>query len=242
MPKYFIDDPKGVSIKLEGEIAHHLERVLRVRVGERVILCNGKSVDYHCIVESVNPLNLRVESQKDSETEPILKLNLYQSIPKSDKLEWIIQKSVELGVHSIIPIISEHSVVKKISGSGKMKRYQKIAESAAGQSMRGIIPKVHEPITMEEALRYAKGLMLAALEPSLKDLKQTAKKALDAVHFDNLNEIALWIGPEGGFSLNEVELMKNEAFNFISLGPRVLRTETAAIAAVAQIMSAIGDE
>ena len=276
MPKYFVDEIKGQAFRLEGDVAHHLKRVLRVRPGEKIILCNGKAMDFYCIIEDTEPLTLVVENYKESKTELPYKITLYQAMPKSDKLEWIIQKSVELGVHSIVPVYTEHSVVRyksqsqnKNGGNTKTARYQKIAEAAAGQSMRGIIPKVYLPMPWEEAFEMAMaykaagGLIIAAHE---KEQKQTIKSVLNTggnPHFINttasnsialnnsisldtissnitisskgFNEIGLWIGPEGGFSEKEIEVMEKSGFKLVSLGPRILRAETAAIAALAQI-------
>ena len=266
MPKYFFNKiiGPGQILQLEGELEHHLKRVLRVRLGERVILCNGEALDFHCVIKSLEPLTIIVESYEESRTELPCKITLYQAMPKSDKLEWIIQKSVELGVHSIVPVYTEHSVVRHKSDHGhnahsqniKMARYQKIAEAAAGQSMRGIVPKVHLPMSWDNALEMTMahkvdgGLIIAAHE---KEQKQTIKTALNnKCYFSNNissninssntnppkipNEIGLWIGPEGGFSEKEVGVMEKLGVELISLGPRILRTETATIAALAQII------
>lgn len=222
MPKYFVDE----ALRLNEDTIFHLTKVLRVKVKDKIILCDGKAVDYHCVVESTKPLSLKVEKEEESKTEPKCKITLYQAMPKSDKMEWIIQKAVELGVHRIVPVYTEHSVKK----AAKADRYQKIAASAAGQSMRGIIPHVHLPVLWEEAIKTAKeDFMIAAHEKAAQPL--TSNLPL---------EIGLWIGPEGGFSKKEAEIMESKKFNLISLGPRILRTETAAISAIAQIMMVTG--
>ena len=223
MPKYFVDK----TLQLKDETIHHLKRVIRIRLGEEVILCDGKSMDYHCTVESLEPFNLKVNSRQESKTEPKCKITLYQAMPKADKFEWIIQKAVELGVYSIVPVYTAHCIAK-ITKAVKIARYQKIAESAAGQCMRGIIPQVQQPMPLEDAIKTTNGLMLATHEKE----KENKIPGINSYPKD----IGLWIGPEGGFSKKEIETMEGAGFSIVSLGPRILRTETAAIAAIAQIM------
>lgn len=240
MPKYFVDEVKGQNIVASAELSHHLKKVLRLRVGDELVVCDGNEIDYICIIESLDPLLLRLEREEVCPTEPSCKITLYQAMPKSDKMEWIVQKSVEIGVYAIVPIITERTVAKK----ARLERYQKIAESAAGQSMRGIIPKVHPEISLEEAIKRSKAYQIAAHVPDksqtvkIQTIKmQTIKSALMNNDFNNnFDEIGLWIGPEGGFSQSEIEKMKMAAFNLVSLGPRILRTETAALTALAQII------
>jgi len=256
MPKYFAHEIQGQTFRLEGDVAHHLKHVLRVRTGEKVILCDGKSTDYHCVIESLDPLTLVIEHHQESKTELPCKITLYQGMPKADKLEWIIQKSVELGVHAIVPVYTEHCVVRsKPSGQAqgkqdtKLLRYQKISEAAAGQSMRGIIPKIHSPMSWKEAFEMATtnravdGLMLAAHEKEqIQTLKTITAHISASQSLKEPMEIGLWIGPEGGFSEKEIEAMEASSFKLVSLGPRILRAETAAIAAVAQIAMMVEGE
>ena len=226
MPKYFLDNIEGQIIDPGSEITHHLKNVLRTRVGEKIILCDGKENDYLCTVDSLEPFLLRLENMQRCCTEPPCKITLYQALVKSDKFEWIIQKSVELGVHSIVPVLTEYSIRKNT----KAERFQKIAESAAGQSMRGIIPQIYPQMPWKDALCSAKGYIIAA---HISCSRHSIKQAFEG-HIPN--EINLWIGPEGGFSKSEVENMKKAGFNFVSLGSRILRAETAAITALAQIL------
>ena len=270
MPKYFVDVSvlQQEMVKLEGDTAHHLERVLRVRVGDEVILGDNLGFDYHCRIESIKPLMLRIEERKICLTESSFPVTLYQGVPKSQKLELIIQKATELGVSKIVPVYTEHSVVKDKhnSGGGKLARLQKIAESAAGQSMRGFVPEVGGFMTWAEIFGEArndinsgicsdlynegthKRLKIAAHE---KEDKHTIKSVMEREasereasesnlsnlsNSSNSKSIDLWIGPEGGFSASEIDEMLKCGFHLVSLGPRILRTETAAIAALAQIM------
>lgn len=228
MPKYFVDE----TLQPDKEMIHHLTRVLRVRVGDEIILCDGMATDYFCVVESLEPLNLKVVRNQKSDTEPDKKITLYQAIPKNDKMEWIVQKAVELGVHKVVPVISEHSVKRALN----LPRLRKISKAAAEQSMRGIIPVVGEPMPWQQALQEA---LQETSQESSKDggfmiaAHEKAKRPLPT----NLPEKAgLWIGPEGGFSDMEIAAMEKAKFEIIGLGPRILRTETAAIAALAKII------
>lgn len=229
MPKYFVDE----DLRLNKETEHHLKRVLRVKVGERVIICDGKNFDYHMIISNINPLELELERKVKCITESRCKITLYQALPKSDKLEWVIQKAVELGVYKIRPIITEHCDVRP--NPNKYDRYQKIAEAAAGQSMRGIIPQVDTPITSDEAIQNSKqsAVMLVAHEKATLSLQSFLADT------DSVNEIGVWIGPEGGFSNKEVDAMEQAGFKIVNLGPRILRTETAAIATIAILQAVI---
>ena len=241
MPKYFV----GNDFELKDETIYHIKRVLRVRVGDEIILCDGNKNDYKCLIKSIEPFRYVIKSKYECKTEPLCQVMLFQSMPKADKFEWIVQKSVELGVYAVVPMYTEHSVKKNV----KIDRYQKIAESAAGQSMRGIIPVVYSPIYWKDILKDKnwnkyfskpeenKTINIAAHE-KIKDNKLSSvlhKNDIDIAHIN----IGLWIGPEGGFSEKEVNDMINEKFNLVSLGPRILRAETAAIAAFAQIIQVI---
>lgn len=257
MPKYFVDISElntGI-VKPTREIAHHLVKVLRVKVGDRVVLGDGLGWDYHCRVESIDPLIVNVECRYYCDTELPCAVTLYQAVPKSHKFDLIIQKTTELGVRNIVPVYTERSVVKERGNEDKLLRLQKIAESAAGQSMRGFLPKISRFLTWKEAIfkkTVSKGnlvneethkkIVIVAHE---KEMKSSIWSVMGRYKFNSLNDndnadalsaIDLWIGPEGGFSVGEVEEMKECGFHFVSLGPRILRTETAAIAALAQIV------
>jgi len=226
-----------------GELEHHLVKVLRIRVGEEVLLCDGRGTDFYCVVTHTAPLMLATKSICLCKTEPDYKVTLYQGMPKAGKMELIIQKAVELGVWAIVPVIMERSV----SHSKKEKRYQKIAEAAAGQSMRGIIPKVYPPMSWKEAFsqKPIERIMLAAYENEeertlkgtlreIENWKSCINEQMGQIMQKRQNDVGVWIGPEGGFSEREVREMQNEDFKLFSLGPRILRTETAGIAALAQ--------
>jgi len=239
MPKYFFtpDQKQDDKIILSGETAHHLLHVLRMNPGEKIILCNGAETDYGATIEATNPkkpqVTCKIESCAHSTTEPAAKVTLYQGLPKADKLELIIQKCVELGVHQITPVATSRSIVR-IKGDKKTARYQRIAESAAGQSMRGIIPQINEAIPFDEALKRldtSDHLTLVAYEA---EQTCTLKQALSQ-NQGNCN-INIWIGPEGGFTNDEISALTSQGAMAVTLGKRILRTETAAISMLAQVL------
>ena len=230
MPKYFVRE----NMSLDKETEHHLKRVLRIRVGDKLTLCDGNGYDYHAIVDSLEPLSFEITAKEECKTELDYKITLYQALPKSDKLEWVIQKAVELGVYSIVPVLTEHCDVRP--NSKKLPRYQKIAEAAAGQGMRGIVPQINEAITFERAIELVRNkncddcTMITAHEKASTSIKSTIVNCKP-------KEIGLWVGPEGGFSSNEIDVMEQNGFKIVSLGKRILRTETAAITAMAMIQA-----
>ena len=236
MPKYFFNPNQKTNetITLSGETAHHLLHVLRMSPGEALILCDGAETDYAVTIEQTGKkpeILCKINSHYPSLSEPHTKIVLYQGLPKADKLDLIIQKCVELGVSKIIPVATSRSVVR-IKGDKKTARYQRIAESAAGQSMRGIIPTVDDAISFEAAVKQLDKthLTLVAYEA---EKTCTLKQALKLCKSKNIN---IWIGPEGGFAGEEISALTNHGAIPITLGKRILRTETAAIATVAQIL------
>jgi len=237
MPKYFFthDQMHGTKITLDGETAHHLLHVLRMNPGEKMMLCDGAETDYLVTIEEANPKRLqvicRIESTAPSLSEPLVNVTLYQGLPKADKLELIIQKCVELGVSEIIPVITSRSVVRTKSDK-KNVRYQRIAESAAGQSMRGIIPRVSEAIAFDDAVKR-----LAPSDLTLVAYEAEQTRTLKAVLSQNQSrDINIWIGPEGGFTNDEIAALRSQGATVITLGKRILRTETAAISMLAQVL------
>ena len=225
---------------MQGDGAHHLLHVLRMKEGARVTLCDGQSTDYPAILREADRKKMlchfTTQAPAPCETELRLPIALYQSLPKGDKFEAVIQKCVELGVFSILPVYTAHSLAK--NADKKTARYQKIAEAAAGQSMRGIVPQVHLPATFAQALAQAEktALHLIALSPSEAPADFTPRTLREILsEAPRPCAISLWIGPEGGFSPQEVTALLDVGAIPFTFGKRVLRTETAAPAALAQI-------
>jgi len=237
MPKYFFDPRQieGDTVTIDGSTAHHILHVLRKTTGDNVTLCDSAGTDYTATINATKKaqITFALVDARPCKTEPSTHIVLYQSLPKGDKMELIIQKCVELGVYKVVPVMASNCVARIKDSVKKAERYQAIAESAAGQSMRGIVPLVSPPMTLEEAAKQMDtgGQTLVAHEQeqclSLVDALTPAKT------------INIWIGPEGGFTTQEISTLKAHGATPVSLGPRILRTETAAIASVS-LISQIG--
>ena len=224
------------TITIYGEDVNHIKNVLRMKEGEEIIICDSEGTDYHSKITDLgrDEVTAEILSSGISEAEMKFRVHLFQGLPKKDKMEMIIQKSVELGVFEIIPVMTRRVIVKlddKKKEEAKLKRWQAISESAAKQSGRGIIPEIKPCIGFKDALKAASAMNKVFIPyenapSSDKDMKEYLK-ILSSILPDT--DVAVFIGPEGGFEPQEVE----EAIGFgavpVSLGKRILRTETAGI-------------
>lgn len=237
MPKFFIEKTEisRGQVRLLGEDEKHIKTVLRAREGEKVTLCDGEGMDYLCRIASLERgVLLDVLSKTPCETEPEIKLTLYQGLPKADKMEWIIQKCVEIGIDRIVPMATERAIVKLDKKEGKkLERWQKIAEAAAKQSGRGKIPEVSQRVLkFAEVVEDAAGLDAAAI-PYEKEQEYGLREF--ASEFSGTTA-GIFIGPEGGFSEEEIALAKEKGIQPVSLGKRILRTETAGMVTAAILL------
>lgn len=241
MPKYFFNAAKlnGNLINISGDTAHHIVHVLRMKTGDSLVLCDGANTDYFCEISQISKqskehvLTLLVNDTQTCITELPFQVTLYQALPKGDKLDLIVQKCTELGISRIVPVETARSVSRLKDIAKKTERYQRIATAAAGQSMRGIIPNIATPIKFEDAVEqiYENETTIVLFE---KEKLNSFKHALDSPS-KNIN---IWIGPEGGFLKEEIEILCAKKATTASLGARILRTETAAIATMAFISMA----
>ena len=243
MPRFFIR-AEQISVNAEGEKlvsvrgddAHHISHSLRMALGEEITVCDMQKNVYVCKISGFfdGEVQADVISEGKSDTEPVHYIKLYQAIPKSDKLETIIQKSVECGASEIIPFSTERCIAK-IEGKDiqkKAERHNKIAESAAKQCGRGIIPVVKEAMKFKQAIDDAakSDLVILCYEgDGTRPLKEILRESRDA------RSVSVIIGAEGGFSLNEVEAIRNTGAKIAGLGKRILRCETAPTFALACI-------
>lgn len=240
MPRFFIrqnqiEEVNGnKTVTILGEDAHHISRSLRMAVGEMIEVCDMQKNLYTCELNGFfeGSVTARVVSQGVSDTEPKHNIKLYQALAKGDKMETIIQKSIECGACEIIPFSSERCVVKldKKDGQKKIDRWQKIAESAAKQSGRGIIPQVKTVLSFKELLSEIGGTVLFCYEG---EDTVTIKQALKSTKIEG--DVSVIIGSEGGFSQKEAELLKEAGAISVGLGKRILRCETAPVFALACI-------
>lgn len=238
---HFFAAPEEIGeeyVRITGTDVNHIKNVLRMKPGETVLISDGQGRDYCCEIDKIADAEVFVKITDDhyEGTEPVSEFYLFQGLPKSDKMEMIVQKAVELGVKEIIPVATKRAVVKldeKKAGK-KTERWQAIAESAAKQSRRGIIPKVKSVLNFKEALSYAQELDVNIIPyENFKDMTET-RCVLDKIH-ENM-KVGIFIGPEGGFDEAEVELALKNQVSPISLGKRILRTETAGMAILAILM------
>ena len=217
-------------IRISGEDVQHMQ-VLRMRPGDSLTVCDGRKNDYACVIETITKSEavLKIESHRANSAEPDVLVTLFQSVAKGDKMDWIVQKCVELGVFEIVPVYTRYSVPK--NKNDKSGRLQKISESAAKQSGRGIVPHIARAVTLEEALLTSGfDALIAAYE-----LEKTTTMKSIFKSGENTRKIGLFIGPEGGFSKEEADLLRSSGALSVSLGNRILRTETAAVCALSII-------
>lgn len=231
----------GGEIRLTGENAAHAS-VLRLTTGEEIVICNGDATDYHCVVINCSKTEViaKILHSKPNSAEPSIAVTLYQAIPKTGKMEEIVERCTQIGVSGIVPVITSRCVAKASDrDTKKVGRWQKIAQSAASQSQRGRIPQIRDVMMFESALQEAKtcDTVFVCYEDerqiSLKEFLQNLKRSLSS--------IALFIGPEGGFSDAEVSKFKENSIATVSLGPRILRTELAGVVASANILYELGE-
>lgn len=227
MSKFFAENVSDNNITLNNDDFKHIKNVLRHKIGDEILVCDGLGFDYVCEIKSLDDeVLLEILEKSPCLAEPKLNITLFQGLPKFDKMELIIQKCVELGVCDIVPVYCNRSIVKfnddKKIGS-KIDRWQKISLSAAKQSNRGIIPKIHKPVKFNEAVNMKSDFdsVFIAYENE-KDF--TLKKYFNSFEGTNLG---IFIGPEGGFSNEEIEFAIENDVKTVSLGERILRTETA---------------
>ena len=242
MPRYFIkpEDMHGETVFIRDEDAKHLGGVLRAKEGDIVEACDGRGRDYSCVIKEVGKTEIlmEIESARPTESEPKTKITLFQGLPKADKMELIIQKCVEIGVWRIVPVAAERSVVRlegKDAGK-KLERWRKISLSAAKQSGRGIIPEIGEIVSFKEAVKMAACFDGAAI-PYEKEEKNGIKEYANS--FDG-SSLGLFIGPEGGFDDREIEFAVKNNISPVTLGKRILRTETAAMVSAAILLYELG--
>ena len=245
MYHFFVSEEqiKGENAYIEGSDVNHIANVLRMKPGEELLISVKGDWDYLCKIVDIETdrVNLKVLESMEQRELPV-NITLLQGIPKSDKLEMIIQKAVELGVSEIIPVKTKRVVVKidEKKVDTKVNRWNAIAESAAKQSKRSIIPKVYEPMSIDNALEIVKDFGVKLIPYENADGIDKTRKILD--NMDKTKNIAVFIGPEGGFEESEVERIKNSGFEVITLGKRILRTETAGLALLSNIMIRLEDE
>ncbi len=226
------------TIYIEGSDVNHIKNVLRLEKGDWIIACDGQGTDYVSRISGIDKqsVELHIEKTQSTDTELDCKMVLFQGLPKKEKMEFIIQKAVELGVYEIVPVVTKRCVVKFDDKKAKKKqeRWQAIAEAAAKQSGRGIIPKVSEPVSLKTAFDIADTLEYNMIPYELQDGMEQSKQIVKTAC--EKSSVGIFIGPEGGFEKEEVESAVQKEIHPISLGKRILRTETAGMALLSIMM------
>lgn len=224
---------------ITGSDVNHIGNVLRMKPGEKIRVSDASGRAYFCHITEITPEEVRaaIDEADEQGTELFNRIYLFQGIPKSDKMELIIQKAVELGVYEIIPVAMKHCVVKLDAkkAQSKGKRWQSIAESAAKQSKRTIIPQVHMPVSWKEAVSIAKELDITLVPYENERGMEATREIMGSI--EPGQSIGVMIGPEGGFAPEEIDVAdEQENMHRISLGRRILRTETAGLAALSMLV------
>ena len=239
--QHFFVSPQQVKeekIYVEGSDVNHIKNVLRMKLGEKLTVNDGEGWQYLCEVESyeADMAVLHIVEKSKAETELSSRIYLFQGLPKQDKMELIVQKAVELGAYQVIPVSTKRAVVKldaKKAGK-KVERWQQIAVSAAKQAGRGIVPTVGEVCTYTQALKMAEELDVVLIPYELAEGIEETKKIIAGIRPGQ--SVGVFIGPEGGFEEEEVKLAMEAGAKPVTLGRRILRTETAGLTTLSLLM------
>ena len=229
----------GGQAYITGSDVNHVRNVLRMEVGEEIVICDGEGVFHTCVIKEISKeqVEAQILESKEAETELKTKITLFQGLPKKDKMELIIQKAVELGVHEIVPVSTRFCVAKIEDAKKekkKLERWQEIAKAAAKQSGRGMIPQIKPVMTYKEALKAASGMDRAVIP---YEKAEGMKAAVEEVgKMAKCQSVGIFIGPEGGFAEEEIQSALDTGVTPISLGKRILRTETAGLCILSVLM------
>lgn len=239
MHQFFIEDQQigKEYVTITGSDVNHIKNVLRMRIGEKIRVSSSSGRDFFCEIAELGDAFVQADilDEEVPKTELSAGIYLFQALPKGDRMEYVIQKAVELGVYEIIPVEMKYCVVKldEKRAEKKLKRWQAISESAAKQSKRSRIPQIHPVMSYADALAYASSCDVRLVpyenERGMQATAEAAEKLKSA------GSVSLFIGPEGGFAAEEIAAAR-ENMDVISLGRRILRTDTAAICAMSFVM------
>jgi 16S rRNA (uracil1498-N3)-methyltransferase len=235
VPSTWITPP---TVQLQGQIARQVKTVLRMQAGDQLVVLDNSGMEWQIEITGLGKdgVDARLVKQQPARGEPDLRITVYQGTLKGQKFEWVLQKGTELGVARFVPTICERSVVNKVDAlQQKYPRWQEIIREAAEQSRRGKLPELAPPVFLPEAVLQAGSLLLMPWEEAngstLKSVLAQAK----------VNNVAVFIGPEGGFTGSEAARVREAGGQLVSLGPRILRAETAGLAVCAAILYELGE-
>lgn len=236
------------QIIIENEDVKHISKVLRLKPKNIVEICDSIGGEYICEIESINKNDvlLSIIEEKKSTREAPIEVILYQGIPKATKMDLIIQKTTELGIAEIVPVEMERTIVQFNNDKDKIKkveRWQKIALEAAKQSKRGVVPTIHMPLSFKAAIKHSEENQLNIMPYENEEDKgfKNIIKSMSKEDKSLIRKVGVWVGPEGGFDETEVEKANQSKIHSITLGPRILRTETAGFTVLGLVMYELGD-
>lgn len=243
MYQFFVapEQIQGSEVTITGSDVNHIRNVLRMKIGEKVRISDNEGQDFYCEVAQIGSKEISLAILEQArDTEPSLKITLFQGLPKGDKMEQVIQKAVELGVTEIIPVAMKNCVVKLDEKRAKAKqaRWQAIAQSAAKQSKRSLIPTVGEVMRFADAAAYAKKLDVRILPYENQRGLAHTREVFGRI--EKGASVGIFIGPEGGYDSAEIALAKDD-MEMVSLGNRILRTETAGLCALSMLLYEVED-
>ena len=242
MHRFFLPIPFAEQMPITGKDAYHIINVLRMQVGQQLQIVSNDQVSALMEIIALNEavVSVRLVERLLTTHEPSVRIILAQGLPKGDKMDFVVQKAVEMGVSEIIPLSMDNCVVKldAVRAKKKTERWQKIVEEAAKQSKRDIVPQVSLPMTLKQLLTNKQDVLLKIVAYEVED-RRGLRELLQAQ--ENIKEVLLLIGPEGGISKEEFALAETKGMQSVSLGKRILRTETAGLATVAAILYETGD-
>jgi 16S rRNA (uracil1498-N3)-methyltransferase len=253
---HFFVSPANISseeIIIDGPDVNHIKNVLRKKIGDEIAVSNGEDGrEYRCRIERMDDvIGCRLEFVKEADTELPVKIYLFQGLAKGDKMETVVQKAVELGAFEIIPVAMKRSVVKydEKKARSKTERLRLVSEAAAKQSRRCVIPNVHDVLNVHEAIEYASRLDRLVVPYELEGVDINSDKGTDAGYarafgmtrdimesLKGVSSVGIFIGPEGGFDEEEIAALKSAGADIITLGKRILRTETAGMAVISWLI------
>ena len=240
MANFYInkEDIQDNIATIKGEEAQHISRVLRMKKGDEVTLCDGEGMFYDAVLSEFDDKSVIAEISESykAPTEPEVQLTVFQGVPKNPKLETVIQKLTEIGAVRLVPVDTVRAVAK-LDKSAKVDRLRKIAKEAAKQSKRGIVPEVTDPVSFKQAVKMAAEADLALI-PYEEETEISIKKALSG---KSPKTVSVMIGPEGGFDKSEIMLAMDAGIQSVTLGKRILRTETAPLTVASVILYELGE-
>lgn len=241
MYRFFVEPSQIMDkrIVITGSDVNHIKNVLRMKIGEEIAVSNGvDNREYRCGIEAYTDREVicTLRFIKEDGVELPSRIYLFQGLPKADKMELVIQKAIELGAYEVIPVAAKRCVVKldEKKAAAKVSRWQGIAEAAAKQSKRGVIPAVHSVMNTQEAIEYARDMDVKMIPYELAEDMQHTKSIIETIGPGK--SVAVFIGPEGGFEESEIQEAIAAGIEPVTLGKRILRTETAGLTVLSWLM------